>query len=84
MWHLNRRVSTWPPLVDQLRRDYYLGLLCIRSTTNLEGRGSNSQKKGRMTDDHLGLNGSNSRPNSPMVHKMPSSDAMRSDEDEVM
>ena len=70
---------TWPPLVDQSTRFIEKFILVLRVSTNKEDTGV---KEGRMTVDHLGLPRNDSRPNSPSVHKMPSSDAMRLDEDD--
>jgi hypothetical protein len=77
-----RRVSPLATLVDQLTRFGHSSVFQYQSSaTNSEHIGV---KDGMMTDDHLGLPRNDSRPNSPSVHKMPSSDAMRSDEDDVV
>jgi hypothetical protein len=88
VWHLVPYLGSdafhlWPPLLIN-SRDYHRGSSVFYhqpSTTNSEHLGV---KEGMMTDDHLGLPRNDSRPNSPSVHKMPSSDAMRSDEDDMV
>jgi hypothetical protein len=72
-------------ILDAFQVDVDDGLTLLMLTLNIaKEEGECIETIHRMTDDHLGRFLGGIRPGSPTVHKMPSSDAIKRDEEDFV